>query len=79
MGVFIKPAHLQNESPDMDISVSDDGYIRLSGDSIWALVYTHLLSGLDEGDEYLKEGAICSEISGHTEWVNQTVLVITLG
>lgn len=79
MGIFIKPVHLRNESTGMDISVSDDGYIRLSASSIHALAYIHLLSGLDEGDEYFEEGAVSSEISGYTEWVSQTVPVITLG
>jgi hypothetical protein len=68
------------EFPYQDIAVSDDGYIRLTADSIRSLIYIHLISGLDEGVESLQlEGAVTTHISGYTEWVSQTVPVITLG
>jgi hypothetical protein len=78
---LIIPASLQNvEFPFQDISISADGYIRLTVESVKATVYVHLLSGLDEaGVKPEGEGAVSSEISGYSEWVSQTVPVITLG
>lgn len=78
---LIIPATLQNvEFPFQDISISADGYIRLTVESVKATVYVHLLSGLDEaGLSLVGEGAVSSEISGYTEWVSKTTPVITLG
>lgn len=75
------PEPFQNvECSDKGISVSADGYIRLTDESIFGLAYSHLLSGLDEEvTDFAGEGAVSSEISGYTEWVSQTVPVITLG
>lgn len=68
------------EFPYQDISVSDDGYIRLTAGAIRSLVLVHLISGLDEGVENSQaEGGCVTHISGYTEWVSQTVPVITLG
>lgn len=62
--------------------LSDDGLVRLSLDSLRAIPFIHLLSGLDEHDAGTPlscEAASLDPISGYTEWVSTTSPVITLG
>ena len=60
--------------------LSPDGYVRLTPEQFQAIPLVHLLSGLDP-DEFppLHEGASQTFISGYTEWVSESVPVITLG
>ena len=63
------------------MTLSDDGLIRLTVETLRAIPFTHLLSGLDEHGGYLPtfEGASLDPISGYTEWVSTTSPAITLG
>lgn len=78
---FTRPAQSDSkECPEMHLSISADGYIRLAAESIRSIAYDHLLSGLDEEVANSKlEGAVSAEISGYTEWVSLTTPAITLG
>ncbi|MDE2324410.1 MAG: DUF4902 domain-containing protein [Betaproteobacteria bacterium] len=63
------------------MTLSDDGLVRLTLESLRTIRFTHLLSGLDEhdGPPPSFEGASLDPISGYTEWVTTTSPVITLG
>uniref|UniRef100_E6PKQ9 DUF4902 domain-containing protein n=1 Tax=mine drainage metagenome TaxID=410659 RepID=E6PKQ9_9ZZZZ len=62
------------------MTLSDDGLVRLTLESLRANPFIHLLSGLDEPvASPLQEGASLDQISGYTEWVSTTPPVITLG
>ncbi|MEO6147893.1 MAG: DUF4902 domain-containing protein [Sulfuriferula sp.] len=62
------------------LSVSADGYIRLSFAKLQSLTLVHLISGLDENSTAsIYSGAIPTEITGYTEWVNTTTPAITIG
>ncbi len=63
------------------MTLSDDGFVRLTMRRLWTVSFVHLLSGLDEHDELARsfEGACLDLISGYTEWVSTTSPVITLG
>jgi hypothetical protein len=68
-----------NIQPAM-ITLSPDGYVRLTLEAFEQITLVHLLSGLDEDDPApLREGAICTEITGYTEWVSTTTPVISVG
>lgn len=60
--------------------LSPDGYVRLTPEQFQVIPLVHLFSGLDP-DEFspLHEGASWTDISGYTEWVSETVPVMTLG
>jgi hypothetical protein len=62
------------------ITLSDDGYVRLTFSSLRNTSLTHLLSGLDEDSrDVLQQEAGISAISGYTEWVSHTIPPITIG
>ncbi len=62
------------------LTVSDDGYIRLSFAELQAVCLTHLISGLDEEPpETITDGATPTEIVGYTEWLSNTMPSITIG
>lgn len=62
------------------ITLSDDGYVRMTVAALRTTPLVHLLSGVDEDASDLPwEGASCRPISGYTEWVSVTTPVITLG
>ena len=62
------------------ITLSEDGYVRLTLATFLNVPLSHLLSGLDEDTPVtFREGASLSEISGYTEWVSTTVPAITIG
>ena len=55
------------------ITLSSDGYIRLTFEQFLRLRLAHLCSGLDESEIRLTpgaEGACATTISGYTEWVS---------
>lgn len=62
------------------ITLSEDGYVRLSYANLQDTPLIHLLSGLDEENLDLNqlESNVC-RISGYTEWVSTTTPVITIG
>jgi hypothetical protein len=62
------------------ITLSDDGYVRLTFACLKDTPLVHLLSGLDEKPPELSQRGInvCG-ISGYTEWVSTTTPVITIG
>ena len=60
--------------------LSEDGYVRLTLQSLLATPLVHLWSGLDEeAPGPLPEGAGVTTISGHTEWISTTEPALTLG
>ena len=62
------------------LTVSDDGYIRLSLADARSTPLVHLLSGLDEEPrECAARNVKTCEISGYTEWVSLTTPTISLG
>jgi hypothetical protein len=62
------------------ITLCEDGYVRLTHDTLLAIPLQHLLSGLDEdAPAGACEGASLAPISGYTEWVSTTTPAITLG
>lgn len=62
------------------LSVSADGYIRLSFEKLKTISLVHLISGLDENSPTITHsGALPTEIMGYTEWVSNTVPTITIG
>lgn len=62
------------------IILSEDGYIRLSLETFLVTPLVHLVSGLDEDSPIpSQEGGSLARISGYTEWVSDTMPIITLG
>lgn len=62
------------------LTVSMDGYIRLSFAELQGVHLIHLISGLDEDSPAeLSGGAILLAITGYTEWVSNTLPAITIG
>lgn len=62
------------------ITLSHDGYVRLTPECLMQVKFTHLHSGVD-GDRPLAvaEGATRSSITGYTEWISATRPAITIG
>ena len=58
------------------LTVSDDGYIRLTYAELQHELLTHLVSGLDE-DTDNTEGM--TTITGYTEWVTTSTPTISMG
>lgn len=57
-----------------------DGYIRLTFDSFLRFKMMHLFSGMDQDRPPVESlGARLSSITGYTEWVSDSVPVITIG
>lgn len=62
------------------LSVSADGYIRLSFAELQAIALSHLISGLDENiPAAIPSGVTATDITGYTEWVSLTTPAITIG
>lgn len=62
------------------ITLSEDGYIRLTLETLLATPLVHLLSRLDDENTIShQEGASYAHISGYTEWLSTTMPTITLG
>jgi len=62
------------------VTLSEDGYVRLTLETLLTIPLVHLLSGLDDDNLILpQEGARIARISGYTEWLSTTAPDITLG
>ena len=62
------------------ITLSDDGYVRLTLETFLSISLVHLHSGLDENNPIsFREGASFDPISGYTEWVSTKTPIITMG
>ncbi len=62
------------------LTLSNDGYIRISLPQFQAIPLFHLLSGLEKSyPANILGGAIETEISGYTEWISNTKPAITIG
>jgi hypothetical protein len=62
------------------ITLSQDGYVRLTFEQCQQVKLAHLISGLDENTPLeLSKGATLAEITGYTEWVSATVPAISIG
>lgn len=77
----LKSSYVLNISTDPNhLKVAADGYIRLTFDEFRQIGLVHLISGLDEdGNEQSVDAAILTDISGYTEWVSNTISVISIG
>lgn len=64
-----------------EISLLEDGWVRLRFATLQDIPLVHLVSGLDEEQHAapLPHGATAAAISGYTEWVSTTVPVISIG
>lgn len=62
------------------ITVSDDGYIRLTLEIFLAIPLAHLISDFDDDKPMLfPRGASMAHLSGYTEWLSTMTPNITLG
>ena len=62
------------------ITRSEDGYLRMTLETLFSIPLVHLLSGLNDDSPILpQEGASITHISGYTDWISTTLPVITLG
>lgn len=62
------------------LTISKDGYIRLSFQELQRVRFHHLMSGLDEAaTNKASFGATQATISGYTEWLSDTAPQITIG
>lgn len=61
------------------LSISKDGYVRLSRHELSKIVLKHLISGLDEDDLPDSGDGKPSTISGYTEWQSNTDPAISIG
>jgi hypothetical protein len=62
------------------ITLSHDGYVRLTFDAFQQIALIQLISGLNEDmPAVLQQGASLSEITGYTEWISTTVPAISIG
>lgn len=62
------------------ITISPDGYMRLTFEEFQQISLVHLISGLDEDNPaVLQKGATFSEVTGYTEWVSTTRPAISIG
>ncbi len=62
------------------ITLSADGYVRLTLETFFVTPLVHLVSGLDEDSPVpSREGGSLARISGYTEWVSASTPIITLG
>jgi hypothetical protein len=66
----------------LEITPSDDGYLRLSQAKFRAIPLVHLISGLDTepaGTVSASVGATLADIAGFTEWASLTTPAVSLG
>ena len=62
------------------VTLSKDGYLRMTVETFRNLPLVHLLSGLDEeGLDSNQSPADACGISGYTEWISSTSPVVTIG
>src|ERR1700733_567130 len=64
------------------LTVSADGYVRLTVSAFRAIALTHLLSELDADiglPPSTASGACLASIAGYTEWASQTTPALSLG
>jgi hypothetical protein len=64
------------------LTVSADGYVRLTASAFRAVALTHLLSELDADiglPPSTASGACLASIVGYTEWASQTTPALSLG
>jgi hypothetical protein len=64
------------------LTVSADGYVRLTASAFRAIALTHLLSELDADiglPPSTASGACLASIAGYTEWASQTTPALSLG
>ncbi len=62
------------------LTISKDGYIRLSFQELQKVRFHHLMSGLDETNtNHASLGATQAAITGYTEWLSDTTPSITIG
>ena len=67
-------------TPLPPLSVSADGYVRLSLQELEAITLSHLISCLDEqGGARAMSAAVATDITGYTEWVSAGWPAISLG
>ncbi|WP_424192122.1 DUF4902 domain-containing protein [Ampullimonas aquatilis] len=72
--------HYTGLTPAMPLTLSPDGYIRLTFDRFQHLELEHVCSSIDsEVGSLLTENAIPFANSGFTEWQSHTTPVISLG
>lgn len=69
----------ENMTTTQTLTVSPDGYVRLSLEQLQAIPLNHLISGMDETGEAANCDASATEITGYTEWVSNGTPAITLG
>lgn len=78
--IYQADAETPPRSPEPMITLSEDGYVRLTLETFLTTPLVHLLSGLDDDNPTLcREGASFACISGYTEWVSTTTPTVTLG
>ncbi|MBJ7309522.1 DUF4902 domain-containing protein [Rugamonas sp. CCM 8940] len=67
-------------TPHCALSVSADGYVRLSLPELEAITLSHLMSCLDEqsGPRGM-QAAVATDLTGYTEWVSAGWPAISLG
>ena len=73
---------MRDASSSTVLSVSEDGYVRLSFDELKPIVLDHFLSGLDEdipNTSNASHAAVITVITGYTEWLSATSPIITMG
>lgn len=62
------------------LSISNDGYIRLTCLEIQAIALTHLISDLDiDTPPLATQGAQATSITGYTEWISAGKPALSLG
>jgi hypothetical protein len=62
------------------LSISSDGYIRVSFIQLSAMAFSHLISGVDESEvEIAAELSPAPPITGYTEWLGTAEPIITIG
>jgi len=62
------------------VTVSADGFIRVTLSKLYLIQLEHLFSAIDESTEDAQfTGAVACGITGYTEWVSQSTPVISVG
>ena len=62
------------------ITLSKDGYVRMTFATFENIPLVHLLSGLDEDHFDSRQSQVdACDISGYTEWISSTTPVVTIG
>lgn len=79
--MHLKPTIQAKIITDMSIiTISPDGYIRLTFEEFRQISLMHLISGLDDDKPVLlQEDASIVDITGYTEWVSEIKPTISIG